>query len=226
VTAGPRLVELSHPIVSGAPGYPGLPVPRVEPWLAHDASRSLYADQAEFEITRIFLVGNTGTYLDSPYHRHRHLPDIAGLQLERLANLPAIRLTVRDGARAVDAMLPPDVAGAAVLIHTGWDRRWGRDAYWAPGPFVATALVDRLLEAGVGLVGIDAWNIDDPADPARPVHTSLLGAGIPIVEHLTGLDGVPARGARFFAVPAPIVGAASMPVRAFAELPRRRVGGF
>jgi len=224
-----RFADLSHPIVSGAPGYPGLPVARIEPYLSHDASRPLYADQAEFEITRLFLVGNTGTFLDSPYHRHRDAPDTAALPLRAIAGLRICRLPalLPPGGRAIDRELPRWVRhGDAVLLQTDWDARWGTPAYWEPGPFVSDLLLDRLLTAGVGLVGIDAWNVDDTADPARPVHTRLLAAGVPIVEHLTGLGAVPTRGARLFAVPPPVVGAASMPIRAFAELPAPRRGGF
>jgi arylformamidase len=219
-----RLVDLSHPIVSGEPGYPGLPVPRVEAWLSHAASRSRYAGQAEFEISRVFLVGNTGTYLDSPRHRFAGRLDVADLPLERLAGLPGVCLDARFTARrrAVVVDLPPDVAGQAVLLRTGWDRRWGTPRYWEPGPFVSRDLAASLVAAGAALVGVDGWNVDDTEDPSRPAHTVLLDAGVPIVEHLAGLRALPPSGFRFFAVPAPIRGAATLPVRAFAELPAGR----
>jgi kynurenine formamidase len=218
---GQRLVDLSHPVISGALGYPGLPVARIEPYIAHAASRPAYDGQAEFEITRVFLVGNTGTYLDSPYHRDPGRPDVAALPLSSIAGLPGRRVRSDwrgPGPRPVRPALPNDLVGCAVLIATGWDRRWGHPAYWRPGPFVDTRLADELVAAGVALVGVDFWNVDDIRDPSRPAHTRLLRAGIPIVEHLTGLDALPDSGFRFTAVPAPIQAAASLPVRAFAEM--------
>jgi kynurenine formamidase len=216
-----RFIDLSHAIVSGAPGYPGFPVARVEPWLSHAASRSVYAGQAEFEISSVSMVGNTGTYIDSPYHRYPSRTDIARLALESVAGLPGVCLDAVFGTdgRSVDAELSDGVSGHALLIRTGWDARWGDDGYWEPGPFLGPALVGRIIGAGIALVGVDFWNVDDTADPARPAHTALLAADIPIVEHLTGLGEIPTRGFRFSAVPAPVRGAASMPVRAFAEIP-------
>jgi len=215
-----RFIDLSHAIVSGASGYPGFPVARIEPWLSHSASRSIYAGQAEFEISRVFMVGNTGTYIDSPYHRYPTGTDIAGLALESVASVPGICLDAALAAdgRSVGLALPDEVRGNALLIRTGWDGRWGTERYWEPGPIIDLSLARRIVEAGVALVGVDFWNVDDSADPARPAHTTLLAAGIPIVEHLTGLVDLPPRGFRFSAVPASIRGAASMPVRAFAEI--------
>lgn len=215
------LIDLSHPIRSGMAAYPGFPAPRVEPFISHRSSRPLYEGQAEFEITRLFMVGNTGTYLDSPYHRHAEAADIGRLPLESLAGLPGRLVRAGSGAgtdRALALELADDMAGSAVLIRTGWDERWGTEAYWQPGPYLDAAVAQRLVDIGVALVGVDFWNIDDTHDPARPAHTQLLGAGIPIVEHLTRLGQLPAAGFRFFAVPAPILGAASMPIRAFAEV--------
>jgi kynurenine formamidase len=215
-----RFIELSHRVVSGVAGYPGLPVPRIEPHLSHQASRPMYGGAAEFEITRVFMVGNSGTYLDSPYHRFPAGLDVAGMPLSSLAGLPGRVLEAEppSGSRKIDLDLPRDVTGAAVLLRTRWDRHRATDAYWRPGPFVSRELAKRLVALEVALVGIDAWNLDDVEDPMRPAHTALLGAGIPIVEHLTGLDELPPLGFRFTAVPAPIVGAACLPVRAFAEL--------
>jgi kynurenine formamidase len=217
-----RFVDLSHRVVSGAAGYPGLPAPRIEPHISHAASQSMYAGAAEFEITRVFMVGNSGTYLDSPYHRFAGGTDIAGLPLAALAGLPGRVIEVRldgPGRRIeIDAVSGRDLAGTAILLRTNWDRYWGTDAYWRPAPFVPAQLAERLVEWQVALVGIDAWNVDDVEDPARPAHTTLLRAGIPIVEHLTGLELLPREGFRFCAVPAPVQGAASLPVRAFAEI--------
>jgi arylformamidase len=217
-----RLVDLSHRLRSGMPTYPGLPSPRIEPLISHAASRATYGGHAEFEITRLFLVGNTGTYLDSPYHRDAGASDLADLPLEATTALPGLCADARPspGGRAVEIdAVDDELRGRAVLVRTGWDARWGRAAYWRPGPYLAASLVERLAMAGAALVGIDAWNVDDPGDPERPAHTRLLRAGIPIVEHLTGLGALPRAGFRFTAAPVAIEGAASMPVRAFATLP-------
>jgi arylformamidase len=217
-----RLVDLSHPLRSGMPTYPGLPAPRIEPLISHAASRGTYGGHAEFEITRLFLAGNSGTYLDSPYHRDPGAPDLAELPLEVTTALPGLcvdgRPTTDQRALEIE-VADAELRGHAVLVRTGWDARWGRAAYWEPGPYLAGSLVDRLVAAGAVLVGIDAWNVDDPRDPVRPAHTRLLRAGIPIVEHLTGLGGLPRTGFRFTAAPIAIHGAASIPVRAYAELP-------
>lgn len=220
-----RLVDLSHPIVSGRPGYPGLPIPRVEPWRTHAASRADYDGQAEFEITRLFFVGNTGTSLDSPRHRFAAAPDIAALPLDRIADLPGRTVDLADG-RLDPTALPDDLADAAVLFRTRWDRYWGTEAYWGGAPSLARPVAERLVALGVALVGIDGPNVDDRSDPARPAHTLLLGAGIPVVEHLRGLESLPGTGFRFFAVPAPVRDAATMPVRAFARVDEREAGGF
>ena len=217
-----RFVDLSHPVTSGVPGYPGLPAPRIEPHISHEASQASYAGAAEFEITRVFMVGNSGTYLDSPYHRFPDGPDIAGLPLSSLARLPGRVLEARTDHRSrgihLEPVLGDDLVGAAILLRTRWDELRGTDLYWRPAPFVPGELAERLVELRVALVGIDAWNVDDVDDPRRPAHTTLLRAGIPIVEHLTGLDRLPLAGFWFSAVPAPVVGASSMPVRAYAEL--------
>lgn len=214
-----RFVDLSHAVESGTPGYPGLPVPRIEPYISHAASRSQYGGLAEFEISRLFLVGSTGTYLDSPYHRFPRAPDVAALPLESLAGLTGRSIDARFGrdGREVELDLPAGIAGGAVLIRTGWDARWGTADYWAPGPYLTGPAAEQLVAAGVRLVGVDFWNVDDTRNLSRPVHTTLLGAGIPIVEHLANLADLGIQSFRFFAVPAPIHGAASLPVRAFAE---------
>jgi arylformamidase len=216
-------VDLSHPIESGMSVAPRLPAPRVEPYMSHAASHSLYAGQAAFEITRLFLVGNTGTSLDSPYHRFPDRVDVSELDLEALVDLPGLRLDAvgrrsrRSAGISVD--LPASsVTGCAVLIRTGWDRWWGSERYWTGGPWLGRALVERLLEARPALVGVDFANVDDRRDPSRPVHTSLLDANIPILESLRGLDRIPPSGFRVFAAPLAVVGAATIPVRAFARV--------
>jgi arylformamidase len=219
----PRFIDLSHRLVSDMSVAPGLPRPRFEPFLSHAASRSIYAGQAEFEITRMFLVGNSGTSLDSPYHRHAQLASVGQLPLERLAGLEGRCLDATGGGPlSVDP--PARLAGQAVLLRTGWDRRWGAEDYWSGGPYLDDALAARLEEARVGLLGVDFANVDDQRDLARPVHTRLLGAGILIVENLRGLDRLPADGFRLFALSPAIEGAAAAPVRVVAELTDPDVG--
>lgn len=216
-----RFLELSHMVENGVATYPGLPAPRVTEFLSREDSRALYADGTEFHIGRIDMVANAGTYLDSPFHRFASGLDIAELELHAIAGLPGIviRFAGRDD-RAIDAagFEQVDVAGKAVLVQTGWDRHWRTEAYFEGHPFLTKAAADLLVERGAALVGIDSLNIDDTADASRPVHTALLGAGIPIVEHLTGLKHLPDAGFRFFAVPPRIRNMGSFPVRAFAEL--------
>ena len=213
-------VDLSHPIRDGETTYPGLPAPVLGTHLSREASRARYAPGTEFDIGTITMIGNTGTYLDTPFHRYPDGFDLAGLALERCADLEGI--VVRGGdRRAIDTDLLSDVdmAQRAVLIHTGWSRLFGTPAYGTGAPFLTEAAALRLVDAGATLVGIDSVNIDDTDGNARPAHSILLAAGIPIVEHLTALDRLPDRGFRFTAVPAPVAGFGTFPVRAFARLP-------
>lgn len=214
-----RLVELSHVIEPGMTTYPGLPGPEIEPHLTREDSRQHYAPGTEFGIDRITLVGNTGTYLDTPYHRYQHGHDLSALPLERIADLPAVVVrTAGSSTRAVDvgALAPFDVRGKAVLLHTGGDRGFGTPAYARDAPYLTAAAARWLADHDAALVGIDSVNIDDTGDSARPAHTILLAAEIPIVEHLTGLDQLPPQGARFTAAPPKLAGFGTFPVRAFA----------
>jgi kynurenine formamidase len=218
-----RLVDLSHPIEAGMVTYPGLPVPEINAVLDRATSAGRYAPGVTFQIDLITLCGNTGTYLDSPFHRWEDGVDLAGLPLDRVVDLPAVRVDVTGSrTRAVDAiaLAPYDLAGRAVLVHTGFDRFWRTDAYLRDNPFVTRAAVDLLIAEGAALVGIDSLNIDDTGDPRRPAHSALLAAGIPIVEHLTNLGAVPIEGARFSAIPAPMRGTGTFPVRAIATVSR------
>ena len=214
-----RIVQLSHDIQEGMPHYPGLPGPRVVEHLSHRASRAHYEGRAEFSIARVEMVGNTGTYLDSPLHRFPGRADVASVPLERLVDLPAVVLdAATDGGRAVHVAMG-EIRGRAVLVRTGWDQRWGSESYWEPGPYLSPELVSALVEGGAVLVGVDFWNVDDTTDPARPAHTRLLDGDVLIVEHLTGLAALDADVFTFSAVPLPVVTAGSMPVRAWATVP-------
>jgi kynurenine formamidase len=218
---GPRrLIELSHQIHHGMVTYPGLPGPELSDYLPREASPARYGPGTEFHIGRISMVANTGTYLDSPFHRFAGATDVAGLPLGSVADLDGIVVRIEPGRRAIDhdALAAYEVGGRAVLVHTGWDRHWGTERYGTGSPFLTAAAAEWLVEQQAGLVGIDSVNIDDPSGQARPVHTALLAAGIPILEHLCGLDQLPPSGFRFHAPPPPVVGIGTFPVRAYAVL--------
>jgi kynurenine formamidase len=214
-------VDVSLAIEDGSPALPGvLPDAVVEPILDHDASRERYQGKAEFYLGRIDMAFNTGTYVDSPFHRDRAGQDLSEIALERLAGLPGVAIDVPEAGGRVDPELRIDDArGRAVLFRSGWDRLWGTERYWEPEPHLSEQVIDLLVAAGAAVVGVDWGNVDDTTDPARPAHTRLLRAGILIVERLRGLDQLPQEGFRFFAVPPRILRGASFPVRAFAELP-------
>ncbi|GAA1284097.1 hypothetical protein Psi02_34170 [Planotetraspora silvatica] len=220
--AGGRFVELGHVIRAGMVTYPGLPAPEIDAHLTRESSRELYAPGTEFAIDRLTLVGNTGTYLDAPYHRYAGGTDLASIPLDATVDLPAVVVRVtgdhRDGI-GVGALAGLDVRGKAVLVHTGDDARFGSPAYAEDPHFLTRDGAAHLVDRGAALVGIDAINIDDVADLERPAHTLLLAAGIPVVEHLTGLGRLPPTGARFTAVPLRIEKFGTIPVRAFARLP-------
>jgi len=220
--AGRRLVELSHVIRAGLVTYPGLPGPVIRPYLTRLASREHYAGGTEFAIDELTLIGNTSTYLDAPYHRYPDGADLSSVSLARTVDLPAVVVRVTGAQQPgidVGALAALDVRGAAVLLHTGDDARFGTPAYAEDRHFLTRAGAGWLAAHGAVLVGIDALNIDDVDDGSRPAHTLLLAAGIPVVEHLTGLDQLPPTGAQFTAVPLRIEGFGTIPVRAFARLP-------
>ncbi|MGZ3444188.1 MAG: cyclase family protein [Myxococcaceae bacterium] len=217
--AGRRLVDLSHPIHHGLVTYPGLPAPEISDHLSREASAGKYAPGVTFQIGRISLVANTGTYLDSPWHRYADGADLSGLPLQKLVDLEGVLLRATgSGGRGIDtlALAPLDVRGKAVLLHTGWDVHFGTPQYAKDAPFLTDAGAEWLARNGAALVGIDSINIDDMGDARRPAHSRLLAAGIPIVEHLRGLDQLPASGFRFSAAPPRIQGLGTFPVRAYA----------
>jgi kynurenine formamidase len=216
-----RLIDLSHTVSDGLVTYPGLPAPVITDHLSFEASHDVYAEGYEFRIGRIDMIANTGTYLDTPGHRHRDGHDLSGLPLEKCALLPAVVVdgaaTGPTGASAFDGL---EVTGCAVLVRTGWSAGFGTAAYGAPEhPFLTLDAAQWLVDAGAVLVGIDSINIDDTRGGERPIHTLLLAAEVPIVEHLTGLDQLPTTGATFTAAPVKVAGMSTFPVRAFATLP-------
>lgn len=215
-----RVVDLSHVIREGLITYPGLPAPTIQPYLTREDSRARYAPGTEFAMDVITMIGNTGTYLDSPWHRFGDGTDLAGLHLGTLVDLRAEVFHVTDiGTRGMPASVfwDRDVRGAAVLVHTGWDRHFGTPAYATSAPYLSPDAVDHLVEQGAALVGIDSLNIDDTESGGeRPAHTGFLAAGIHVVEHLTRLGELPPRGARFTAAPPAVERFGTFPVRAFA----------
>lgn len=210
-----RFIELSHRIEEGMITYKGLPAPVVCDFLSRSDSRSLYENDAEFSIQSINMVGNTGTYLDSPFHRYADGKDLADLPLNMLAHLDAVVVASDAMAIGAEAFQDIDVGGKAVLVRTGWDQHWRTDTYFANHPFLTSSAAEHLVKNGAALVGIDSHNIDDTCGLDRPVHTILLGNDIPVCEHMTGLDQMPDSGARFYAVPPKLVAFGTFPVRAF-----------
>jgi kynurenine formamidase len=212
-----HLIEVSHPVVAGMKTYPGLPSPEVDVIFDHEASRERYQGKAEFFIASLHLCGNTGTYVDSPIHRYRDGADLASLPLERLADLDTVVVDATQAGReiGVELFAGVEVRDRAVLVRTDFSRHWGTESYFDENPFINAEASDVLVERGARFVGIDSLNIDSVSDPSRPAHTKLLGAGIPICEHMTNLVAVPGSGGRLHAVPIAWVGGASFPVRAY-----------
>ena len=220
MASSPHLIDLSHTVEHGLVTYKGLPAPIICDYLSREASRKFYDPGTEFQIGKLEMVGNTGTYLDSPFHRYADGKDLSQLELSKLADLPALKVS-SNGKQAVDVSVFPrgiDLAGMAVLVETGWSRHWNTAQYYEGHPFLTEDAASFLANSGVALVGIDSHNIDDAQDLRRPVHTILLGREIPIVEHMTNLGRLPERGFRFFAVPAKVKGFGTFPVRAFASV--------
>ncbi|MGD9206033.1 MAG: cyclase family protein [Desulfobacterales bacterium] len=213
-----EFIELSHAIEDGMVTYTGLPGPVISDHMGREESRPHYAEGTTFQIGKIEMVANTGTYIDAPFHRYAEGIDLAGLQMASIANLEGLVIRVDQDMRSIGAELfeGNDLRGKAVLIHTGWDRHWRTAAYFENHPFLTRDASEFLRSGGAALVGIDSLNIDDTSDGSRPAHSILLQAGIPIVEHMCNLDALPGNGFKFFAVPAPVKGMGSFPIRAFA----------
>ena len=216
----PRFVEVSHVIEPGMVTYPGLPAPEAVVLVDYDASRERYGGKSEFLIASLHLCGNTGTYVDSPVHRHRGGLDLAGLPLERLAHLPVRLFDARALGREIgpQAFAGIDVRDAAVLVRTDFSRHWRTERYARDNPFLTGEACELLVRAGAAFVGIDSLNIDDIGDLARPAHTILLGAGIPVCEHMTNLEALPPGEGHLHAVPIAWRGGATFPVRAYVQL--------
>ena len=218
-----RFVDLSHVVTDGLTTYPGLPAPTVFEHLTREAAEQVYGAGVTFQIGMVTMCSNTGTYIDMPFHRFADGHDLTGLALDRVSQVPAVCIDCRGMATIpADVLDGVEVAGRAVLFHTGHSRHFATDAYLVDHPYLSVAAAQRLVDGGAAVVGVDSLNIDAIAGPdgaGRPVHTALLGAGIPIVEHLTGLDQLPPSGFTFTAVPPKIAGMGTFTVRAHAAFP-------
>jgi arylformamidase len=216
-----EIVDLSHVIEHGMVTYRDFPGPRLCDFWTREGSAANYDDGSTFHIGRIDMIANTGTYLDTPFHRFAEGKDLVQMPLGSLADLPGVVVRrpysqcIATDAQDLDGL---DVRGRAVLIHTGWDGNWRTDAYSAGHPFLTAGAAGRLIEQGAALVGIDSYNIDDTRGRSRPVHTRLLGAGVPICEHMRGLEQLPDTGFRFSAAPPKVAGMGTFPLRAFAVI--------
>ena len=215
------IIDLSHPIHSGLQTHPGLPAPTTTPFRTRASYRA--ATGTDFQVDQVTMVGNTGTYLDSPFHRFANGGDLASVPLSSVVDLPTVVLDVRHdravGLESLSELQHEDLTGAAVLLHTGGDRHWGTDAYSEQAPFLTAEGAEWLAERRPALVGIDSVNIDDLDDQSRPAHTALLGAGVLVLEHLTALVELPERGARLHSAPPAWRGVGTWPVRAYALVP-------
>jgi kynurenine formamidase len=213
-----ELIDLSHEVEHGMITYPGIPAPIVSDYMSRVESRQHYEEGTEFCIGKIEMVANTGTYIDSPFHRYPDGEDLSQLDLARVADLEGVVVRSAPGERTIGPALfqSQDLEGKAVLVHTGWDHHWGSERYFEGHPFLNAEAAAHLADCGAVLVGIDSLNIDDTSGGGRPAHSILLGADIPVVEHLCNLDKLPDQGFRFFAVPAKVVRFGTFPIRAFA----------
>ena len=216
-----ELIDVCHSVEDGMVTYKGLPSPVITDHLSREASRSVYAPGTEFHIGKIEMVANTGTYLDTPFHRYARGRDLSELDLYSIANLDGLVVKCSEQEITADAFSGLEVKGKAVLLHTGWDRHWRTEEYWSGNhPFVNAEAATYLAKNGATLVGIDSYNIDATTDASRPAHSILLGHDIPIVEHLRGLDALPNTGFKFFAVPVKVKRFGTFPVRAFGLVAR------
>ncbi|HSN17318.1 MAG TPA: cyclase family protein [Gammaproteobacteria bacterium] len=215
-----RLVDLSHEVEHGMVTYKGLPAPIVCDFLSREASKQKYSEATTFQIGKLEMVANTGTYVDAPFHRYEHGKDLSELPLDSLVDLEGVVFRTSQRVIGAELFCEADVRGRAVLVNTGWARHWRTDRYFDGHPHLTEAAAIWLKDQGAAFVGIDSLNIDGTATGERPVHTVLLGADIPICEHMCNLESLPDTGFRFHAAPVKVKGMGTFPVRAYAVIGR------
>ncbi|MBN2272787.1 MAG: cyclase family protein [Bacteroidales bacterium] len=216
-----KIIDLSHTIAHGMNTYQGIPAPVIRDFLSREESKKNYEEGTEFHIGIIEIASNTGTSIDVPFHRYPEGADLSEMALGTLTGLDGILVEAPvNSTIAIDESFFEDlnIEGKAVLIYTGWDIYWQTEQYRQGHPFLTEAAAKMLAGKKARLVGIDTFNIDDTRVRIRPVQSTLLMAGIPIIEHLCNLSLLPAEGFRFYCVPPKIKGLGSFPVRAFAEI--------
>jgi kynurenine formamidase len=213
-------IDLSHIVEDGMITYKGLPAPIICDWMSREQSRSRYAEGTEFHIGRIEMIANTGTYIDSPFHRYADGIDVSELPLDKLAGVECVVVRIAEDVKAIgaEAFRGVDVKKKALLVNTGWDRHWRTDQYFENHPHLTELAARYLVDAGALVVGIDSFNIDSTSDGTRPVHSILLRQAIPIIEHMCNLSEVPEAGATLTAAPVAVKGMGTFPVRAFATV--------
>jgi kynurenine formamidase len=213
-------IDLSHIVEDGMITYKGLPAPIICDWMSREQSRSRYAEGTEFHIGRIEMVANTGTYIDSPFHRYADGIDVSELPLDKLAGVECVVVRIAEDVKAIgaEAFRGADVKNKALLVNTGWDRHWRTDQYFENHPHLTELAARYLVDVGALVVGIDSFNIDSTSDGTRPVHSILLRQAIPIIEHMCNLSEVPEAGATLTAAPVAVKGMGTFPVRAFATV--------
>jgi arylformamidase len=213
-----RHIDLSHVIESGMITYKGFPAPLICDYMSREESRGRYEPGTEFQIGKIEMIANTGTYIDSPFHRYENGDDIADLRLKDLVGIEALVFRSSNTAIAPEVFDGIDFRGKAVLVNSGWDKHWRTDAYFENHPHLTREAALFLADGGASIVGIDSFNIDSIATGARPVHTILLGHGIPIIEHMCNLGELPDANFVLTAAPVAVRGMGSFPVRAYATI--------
>jgi len=215
----PVLVDLSHTIFDGLITYKGLPAPIICDFLSRETSRQIYQEGTEFQIAKIEMVANTGTYMDCPFHRYEHGLDFSQIDVSEFVDIEGIAIDARNQTSIGKEYFEGyDLRNKAVIVYTDWSRHWNTESYFEGHSYLTEDAAIYLRDSGVKLVGIDSLNIDSIGGKDRPVHTILLGANILIVEHLTNLAGLPGKEFYFSAVPPKIKGMGSFPVRAYATL--------
>lgn len=218
ILPGDKYIDLSHTIFDGLVTYKGLPSPIICDYLSREQSKANYESGTEFQIGKIEMVTNTGTYIDCPFHRFEHGKDLSEMELERFADLDAITINAENATEIGKSYFTgKEIRNRAILVYTGWAKHWNTPQYFENHPYLTAEAAEYLKECNVKLVGIDSHNIDDTRGKSRPVHTTLLGAEILIVEHLCNLDKLPESGYKFNAVPPKFKGAGTFPVRAYAS---------